>query len=159
MVATTADVQRGTRSSAPRAILQAVLGAGLAFAGVAHLTTARETFQAQVPDWFPGSKDLVVVGSGVIEIVLGAALLAVLLPALGRWRVRVGLAVAVFFVVVFPGNVAQFSEHRAAFGLDSDTARGVRLLFQPPLVVAALWSTGSWPRRTRSPESESARQA
>lgn len=81
--------------------------------------------------------------SGVVEIVLGAALLAVLLPALARWRVGVGLAAA-FFVVVFPGNVAQFTEHRAAFGLDSDTARGARLLFQPPLVVAALWSTGAW---------------
>ena len=131
-------------STALRTILEIVLGVGLAFAGVSHLTTARETFQAQVPDWFPVGKDLVVVASGVVEIVLGAALLAVLVPALARWRVGVGLAVAAFFVAVFPGNVAQFTEHRDAFGLDSDTARGVRLLFQPLLVLAALWSTGAW---------------
>lgn len=140
----TTNAEPGARSAVSRAILEAVLGAGLTFAGVAHLTTARETFQAQVPDWFPVDKDVVVVVSGVVEIVLGAALLAVLLPALARWRVGVGLAAAAFFVVVFPGNVAQFTEHRAAFGLDSDTARGARLLFQPPLVVAALWSTGAW---------------
>lgn len=134
----------GARSAAPRTLLQAVLGLLLAFSGVAHLTTARETFQAQVPDWLPVGKDLVVVVSGAVEIVLGVALLAVLLPALARWRVGVGLTVAAFFVVIFPGNVAQFTERRAAFGLDSDTARGVRLLFQPLLVAAALWSTGAW---------------
>ena len=31
---------------------------------------------------------------------------------------------------------------RSAFGLTSDTRRAVRLLFQPTLVVWALWSTG-----------------
>lgn len=127
-----------------RRILQAVLAVALVGAGVAHLTSAREEFRAQVPAWFPVDEDLVVVVSGVVEIVLGTALLAVLLPALGRWRVGVGLVVAAFFVAVFPGNIAQFTEHRDAFGLDSDAARGVRLLFQPVLVAAALWCTGAW---------------
>lgn len=138
------DAEPGDRSKRLRVILEAALGAGLTFAGFAHLTMARESFQAQVPGWLPVDKDVVVVVSGVVEIVLGAAMLAVLVPSLARWRAGVGLAVAAFFVVVFPGNVAQFTERRAAFGLDSDTARGVRLLFQPPLVVAALWSTGAW---------------
>lgn len=31
-----------------------------------------------------------------------------------------------------------------AFGLTSDTARFVRLFFQPVLVAWALWSTGAW---------------
>jgi hypothetical protein len=39
--------------------------------------------------------------------------------------------VALFFVAVFPGNIAQYTEHRAAFGLNTDTARLVRLFFQP----------------------------
>ncbi len=143
-MSSTAHAATDTPMTASRAVLVALLGAGLAFAGVAHLTTARETFQAQVPDWFPADKDLVVVASGVVEIALGSALLAILLPALARWRRTVGLVVAAFFVAVFPGNVAQFTEHRDAFGLDSDTARGVRLLFQPLLVLAALWSTGAW---------------
>jgi uncharacterized membrane protein len=135
----------GARSTVPRAILQALLAVALAFAGVAHLTTARQEFRAQVPSWLPVGDDVVVVVSGVIEIVLAAALLATLAPALSRWRTGVGLAVAAFFVVIFPGNIAQFTEQRDAFGLDSDTARGVRLLFQPLLVVAALWATGAWP--------------
>ena len=129
-----------------RRVLQAMLGVALVGAGVAHLTSAREEFRAQVPAWFPVDEDLVVVVSGVVEILLGAALLAVLLPALARWRVAVGVVVAGFFVAVFPGNVAQFTEHRDAFGLDTDAARGVRLLFQPVLVAAALWSTGAWRR-------------
>ena len=51
--------------------------------------------------------------------------------------------VAGFFVAVFPGNIGQWHEGTDAFGLDSDTKRFVRLLFQPLLVVWALWSTGA----------------
>ena len=56
----------------------------------------------------------------------------------------VGWLVAAFFVAVFPGNISQFATHSDAFGLDSDRARGIRLLFQPVLVAWALWSTGAW---------------
>jgi hypothetical protein len=45
---------------------------------------------------------------------------------------------------VFPGNVSQYVTHTDAFGLDSDRARAVRLVFQPLLVAWALWSTGAW---------------
>jgi uncharacterized membrane protein len=83
--------------------------------------------------------DLVVVLSGIVEIVLGASLL--FLP---RWKVRIGWIVAAFFVLVFPGNIAQLTEHRNAFGLDTDRARTIRLAFQPLLVIWALWSTGAW---------------
>lgn len=116
-----------------------LLGAVLLFAGVSHLTWSRSEFQAQVPSWVPLSADFVVVASGVVEILLGLALFA-----LFRWRVPVGWIVAAFFVVVFPGNISQFVTHTDAFGLDSDTARGVRLIFQPLLVAWALWCTGAW---------------
>lgn len=109
-------------------------------AGVGHLTFLREEFQAQVPDWLPVDPDMVVVVSGLVELALGAALLL----ASGAWRARVGWAVAAFFVVIFPGNVAQYLEGTDAFGLDTDAARAVRLAFQPVLIVAALWSTGAW---------------
>ena len=52
-----------------------------------------------------------------------------------------GIAVAVLFVAVLPGNIAQLTERRDAFGLTSDTSRAVRLLFQPVLVLWALWCT------------------
>jgi uncharacterized membrane protein len=116
-----------------------LLGAALLLAGIGHLTAQRQEFQAQVPDWFPVDADVVVVVSGVVEIALGLALLL-----LARHRVVVGWIVAAFFVVIFPGNVAQFLEGTDAFGLDTDARRFVRLFLQPVLVVWALWSTGAW---------------
>ena len=116
-----------------------VLGLALAFAGTSHLAWARTDFRAQVPGWVPLDVDLVVILSGIVEIALGLAL--VLLA--GR-RVLLGLVAAAFFVAVFPGNVSQYVDGEAAFGLDSDLARLLRLPFQPVLVAWALWSTGAW---------------
>jgi uncharacterized membrane protein len=126
-------------SSIPRTIARITLGAFLLFAGVSHLTTQREAFQAQVPTWVPLDPDFVVVASGLVEIALGLALIA-----LPRYRVALGWIVAAFFVAVFPGNISQYVTGTDAFGLDSDAARLVRLFFQPLLVVWALWSTGAW---------------
>jgi uncharacterized membrane protein len=121
-----------------RAAAQAGLGAILLTTGTLHLTTQREEFRAQVPSWFPADPDAVVLVSGVVELGLGAALLA-------AWRQptrrRIGLLTAAFFVAIFPGNIAQFVEHRDAFGLDTDTKRAVRLLGQPVLVAWALLAT------------------
>jgi len=116
-----------------------LLGAALVFAGVGHLTFARQSFVAQVPQWLPLPVDFVVLASGVVEILLGLSLIV-----LARYRVVVGWVVAAFFVAVFPGNIEQFIRGTDAFGLDSDVARAVRLVFQPVLVVWALWSTGAW---------------
>jgi uncharacterized membrane protein len=55
------------------------------------------------------------------------------------------VTVAAFFVAIFPGNISQYVNRVDAFTLDSDTARFVRLFFQPLLVAWALWSTGAWP--------------
>jgi uncharacterized membrane protein len=122
-----------------RTVLRWLLGGVLIGAGIAHLTTQRDEFRAQVPGWFPIDEDLVVVASGVVEIALGAALIA-----LPRHRVIVGTVVAAFFVVIFPGNVAQWTEGVDAFGLDTDAKRFARLFFQPVLVVWALGATGAW---------------
>ncbi|MBB2948923.1 putative membrane protein [Actinoplanes lutulentus] len=119
-------------------ILQAALGATLAFAGTTHLTVAREEFQAQVPSWFPIDSDFVVLASGAAEIGLGVALLSVWKQP---YRGIVGAAAGAFFVVIFPGNVAQWLEHKDGFGLDTDTKRFVRLFFQPLLVAWALGAT------------------
>lgn len=131
-------------STLPRTIGRLALGAFIAFAGVSHLTVSRTDFRAQVPTWFPANADAVVIVSGIIEIGLGLAL--VLLPAR---RVQVGWIVAAFFVAVFPGNISQLVTHTDAFGLDSDRSRAIRLLFQPLLILWALWSTGAWRYRKR----------
>ncbi|MCY7326491.1 MAG: DoxX family membrane protein [Microbacteriaceae bacterium] len=127
------------RTSLPRALARIALGAFLLVAGISHLTTNREAFQAQVPEWLPLDVDFVVVASGVVEIALGLAL--IVLP---RQRVLVGWITAAFFVAIFPGNISQFVTATDSFGLNTDLARGIRLLFQPLLVLWALWSTGAW---------------
>lgn len=116
-----------------------VLGSFMIFAGVGHLTFARAEFQAQVPTWLPVPPDVTVLASGAVEIALGAAMIL-----MTRRRAVVGVLLAAFFVLVFPGNIAQWVHHRDAFGLNSDNARLIRLFFQPVLIAWAVWSTGAW---------------
>jgi uncharacterized membrane protein len=121
-------------------IFRVLLALFMIYAGFSHLTFNRIDFQAQVPDWVPLSKDLVVILSGIVEMVLGLTLLL-----WKKQRANIGWALALFFILVFPGNVSQYLEGRDAFGaLDSDRARLIRLLFQPALIAWALWSAGSW---------------
>lgn len=118
-------------------VARIILGLFMILAGIGHLSFQRQEFQAQVPDWIPINKDLVVILSGLIEILLGATMIF-----WRRQRIQVGIALAIFYVLVFPGNIAQYTEHRDAFGLDTDAKRLVRLFFQPVLILWALWSTG-----------------
>ena len=118
---------------------QLLLGAALTYAGTTHLTTSRQEFQAQVPNWVPLSADFVVIASGIVEIALGLSLLL-----LWKYRTQVGLLTAAFFIAIFPGKISQYVNDINAFGLDTDRARAIRLLFQPLLVIWALWSTGAW---------------
>ena len=126
-------------TSLPRTIARLALGATLILAGTSHLTFAREAFVAQVPVWLPLPVDFVVVASGIVEIVLGLSLIV-----LYRYKVWVGWVVAAFFVAIFPGNINQLVTHSDSFGLNTEAARFIRLLFQPLLVVWALWATGAW---------------
>lgn len=122
----------------PRTVGRWLLAAVLLVAGVGHMVQTEE-FRAQVPPWFP-ARDAIVYASGVVELLFGAALLA----AKGQRRVQVGFVVAAFFVAVFPGNISQYLTGEDAFGLDTDTKRAVRLVFQPVLVLWTLWCTGAW---------------
>ena len=125
-----------------KTILQLLLGAFLASAGRTHLGSNRIAFQAQVPTWLPLDPDFVVIASGLVEITLGVLLITTAL-ILKRYRGLVGLMAATFFVLIFPGNINQYVNHLNAFGLDTDTKRFIRLLFQPLLVAWALWSSGA----------------
>lgn len=112
----------------------------MTYAGFSHLTFNRIDFQAQVPDWVPMSKDLVVILSGIVEMILGLGL--------AFWknkRTQFGWALAIFFVLIFPGNISQYLDSKDAFGaLNTDKARLIRLFFQPVLIIWALWSSGAW---------------
>jgi len=121
-------------------IFRILLAIFMVYAGFSHLTFNRIDFQAQVPDWVPFSKDLVVILSGIVEMILGLGL--------ALWkneRTKFGWALALFFVLIFPGNIAQYLDGKDAFGaLNSDKARLIRLFFQPVLIAWALWSSGAW---------------
>lgn len=130
--------KNSTGNARVRNVARYSLAGVLILAGIGHLSWARTAFRAQVPQWVPIDPDAVVLLSGIVEIALGSALVV-------SGRRRVGWIVGAFFVAVFPGNIAQLVSHRDAFGLDSDTRRTVRLLFQPVLVAWALWSTAQRP--------------
>ncbi|MFD0993535.1 DoxX family protein [Tenacibaculum geojense] len=122
-------------------IFKIILGAFMTFAGVGHLTFQRNEFQAQVPRWLPNTEsfmDFIVISSGMVEITLGLAMIAI-------WKnqVKVGLALAIFFILIFPGNISQYTNGISAFRLDTDQKRLIRLFFQPILILWALWSTGA----------------
>jgi len=124
-------------SSLLQNIFRILLGAFLAFAGFSHLTFNRAEFLAQVPQWVPLNPDMVVILSGIVEISLGLSLIFFL-----KQKRNVGILAAIFFVLVFPGNISQYINHVNAFGLNTDALRLTRLFFQPLLVLWALWSTG-----------------
>ena len=128
------------KTSTTQNVFRILLALFMIFAGISHLTFNRVEFQAQVPDWLPLSKDLVVILSGIVEIILGLGL-----AFWKKQRVKFGWALALFFILIFPGNIAQYVDGKDAFGaLDSDRARLIRLFFQPVLIVWVLWSAGSW---------------
>ena len=121
-----------------------LLGAALIYAGVGHFTFSRVAFQAQVPPWLPLDADFVVLASGAVEIALGLGLIFIT-----RYRKQIGWLTAAFFLAVFPGNISQYLTQTDAFGLNTDEARAIRLLFQPLLILWALWATAAWSKSTQ----------
>lgn len=126
------------KTSTVQTIFRIILGAFMILAAIGHLTYQRQEFQAQVPEWIPVSKDLVVILSGIVEFALGFGMVF-----LSKHKAKFGIALAVFFILIFPGNIAQYINGTDAFGLDTDQKRLIRLFFQPLLMVWALWSTGA----------------
>lgn len=133
-------MRRELKTSMLQQIFRIILALFMVFAGFSHLTFNRVEFYAQVPDWVPLGKDFVVIASGIVEIILGLGL-----AFWTKKRTQFGWALAIFFILIFPGNISQYLEAKDAFGiLDSDAARLRRLFFQPVLIVWALWSSGAW---------------
>lgn len=122
-------------------IFRILLGSLMLIAGIGHLTFQRQEFLAQVPRWLPNNPqfmDFIVLSSGIVEITLGLAMIFFV-----KHKIKVGLALAIFYVLIFPGNISQYTNQIIAFGLDTDLKRLIRLFFQPVLILWALWSTGA----------------
>lgn len=115
-----------------------LLGIFMITAAMGHFTFQRTDFQAQVPNWVPMDKDLVVILSGIVEMAIGLAIIF-----LTRYKIQIGIGLALFYVLVFPGNIAQYLNATDALGMNTDQARLIRLFFQPVLILWALWSTGA----------------
>lgn len=112
------------------------LAAALVLAGIAHILMPTP-FVQHLPTWVP-SREVLVALTGVIEAILGGALL--LQPPLRRLA---GLAVAAYLIAVFPANV-----YVAVSGVEVDGQPGgpypwLRLPFQLLFIAWALWSTGA----------------
>ena len=121
-------------------IFRIFLGLAMLYIGIGHLTFRRIEFQAQVPAWLTTEEnlmDFVVLASGIVEIIFG-----VLMIWGGKLKVKIGIALAIFYILIFPGNINQYVNGIDAFNLNTDNKRFLRLLFQPLLVLWALWSTG-----------------
>src|SRR5580765_3582347 len=99
-------------------VLRILLGIFMVFAAFGHLSFQRVEFQAQVPNWIPLGKNLVVILSGVVELALGLSMIF-----WTKEKIKIGIALAIFYILIFPGNIAQYVNHTNAFGLDSDQAR------------------------------------
>ena len=121
-------------------VFRVILGIAMLYIGIGHFTFSRIEFQAQVPTWLTSEEnliDFVILASGVVEIIFGALMLWG-----GKLKVKTGIALAIFYILIFPGNINQYVNGIDAFNLNTDTKRFVRLLFQPLLLLWALWSTG-----------------
>lgn len=122
-------------------LLRILLGVFMLFIGIGHLTFLRLEFQAQVPTWITTDKafmDFIIIASGAVEIIFG-----VLMIVGGKLKIKTGIALAIFYILIFPGNINQYVNQIDAFGLNTDKQRLIRLFFQPVLIIWTLWSTGA----------------
>lgn len=129
------------QTNAIQNISRILLGVFMLYAGIGHLTFLRTEFQAQVPIWITTDKsfmDFIILSSGVVEIIFGVLMI------IGRkLKVKTGIALAIFYVLIFPGNINQYVNQIDSFGLNTNNQRLIRLFFQPILILWALWSTGT----------------
>ncbi len=132
--ATSAAVTGLTHRFSPRGAARLGMAIAMTFAGASHLFLATPFIQ-HLPTWVPLRAEIVL-GSGLIEIAFGIALL---LPP--PTRRKVGVALALYLLAVFPGNV-----YVAVFNVEVDGQPGglypwVRLPLQLLFIAWALWST------------------
>ncbi len=126
--------------------MRRAMGVGLLFTGASHLAMP-DAFRLYFPGWVP-VVDALVYATGAVEIVAGLALFG------RRYRAQIGLAVAAYFVLVFPANVyvAVAGVEESLPGLlDGSWYPWVRLPFQALFIWWALRSTQPPAPAGRSP--------
>jgi uncharacterized membrane protein len=116
------------RSDTRRAL---ALSAFLGCAGAMHFVVPK-FYDAMIPEPLPGSPRTWTYGSGVAEIGVAAA---VLVP---RTRRTGGLAAALLFAAVLPGNIKQALDARRSDSAAFRAGTILRLPLQLPLITWAL---------------------
>lgn len=117
------------------------LGIFMIYAGFSRFGENMTEFRAVVPSWItqdPYWMDLLISMSAYVEIALGLVTIFWV-----KKKVQIGWIYAIFLVIVFSGNLSQYTNGINAFGLDTDQKRLIRLFFQPVLILWILWSTNA----------------
>ena len=106
--------------------------------GYGHLFLAAEEIELLVPARSPISPKAMVIVTGYIEITIGLAFIFL------RSKIHiVGWILVVFLILVFPGNLYQYSNDIDAFGLNTPGKRLARLFLQPFIILWVLYVSGN----------------
>lgn len=124
----------GRRSSGWRDHARRGLAAAMIVAGITHFTKV-DTFVQHLPDWVP-SREIIVYLTGVIEIILGGALLFA-----HAQRKAVGRLVAAYLLAVLPANIYVAVSDVDVTGQPGGAHAWIRLPLQALFIAWALVST------------------
>lgn len=118
------------RSHRVKTFFRGLLGVLMVFAGVGHFVSP-EPFVMIVPDYLPWPEALVYI-SGVLEIVLGAALFV------PKYRELTGWGLIALYIAVLPANIYMAMEGIQPPGMEmSPTFAWVRIGFQAVFIYWA----------------------
>jgi uncharacterized membrane protein len=127
---------RRGRSSTDAA--RVAMATAMGVAGTSHLANPRP-FVQHLPEFVP-ARERVILGTGLLEILLGAALAA---PT--RRRREVALALAAYLIAVFPANVYVAVAGVRIEGLPGASHPWMRLPLQAVYVAWTFWAVpGTW---------------
>ena len=107
------------------------LSAFLGSAGTMHFVVPK-FYDAMIPEPLPGTPRMWTYGSGVAEIATAAAILT------PRTRRAGGMAAALLFAAVLPGNIKQAIDARKSDSTAFRVGTILRLPMQAPLITWAL---------------------
>ncbi len=129
-------------SDTVRAVLRWIMAAFFVLAGVLHLRAPDEMLMI-MPSFVPYPREVIFL-TGIFEFIAAAALLT------NRFRIRAGVALALYSLAVWPANIKHAFEGIHVAGIpDTWWYHGPRLIAQPLIIWWALYCSGTidWPWR------------
>jgi uncharacterized membrane protein len=128
--------KRASRSSPDAA--RVAMATAMGMAGASHLANPRP-FVQHLPEFVP-AREGIILGTGLLEMLLGAALAS---PT--RRRREIALALAAYLIAVFPANVYVAVAGVRIEGLPGASHPWLRLPLQAVYVAWTFWAVpGAW---------------